>query len=200
MSKLCRILPVVAALLMTACSNGETVHHYMLRPAGQSVENRVVRHADPGRVIGVGPISMPEYLARSQLVLRDMDSKVYVLKSHRWAEPLEKSFSRVLTAYLTHQEEVDRFILYPSRSWSDISHQLSMEVLRFDADKQGKVTLEVQWQWMDKANPRNGKSGTTRLSLEYGPPGDYAGMADTMSRLVEQLAGQFSQLVRDGRD
>ena len=46
--------------------------------------------------IGVGPVKLPEYLDRSQIITRISPNALKVAAFDRWAEPLKSSFPRIL--------------------------------------------------------------------------------------------------------
>ena len=60
------------------------------RPTGRSSSD-----SDQGGV-GVGPIRLPSYLDRDQMVTRVTQNRFAVAENDRWAEPLEDNFALVL--------------------------------------------------------------------------------------------------------
>src|SRR5215510_8607930 len=46
-------------------------------------------------VLGIGPIKLPGYLDRQQMVTRISQNRFAVAENDRWAEPLDENFSRV---------------------------------------------------------------------------------------------------------
>src|SRR3954471_156925 len=47
--------------------------------------------------LGIGPIKIPGYLDREQLVTRISQNRFAIAENDRWAEPLEENFARVLS-------------------------------------------------------------------------------------------------------
>src|SRR5262249_61813178 len=47
-------------------------------------------------VLGLGPISLPSYLDRPQLVTRLAQNELKISEGEQWAEPLGRSFGRVI--------------------------------------------------------------------------------------------------------
>src|SRR5262245_11281949 len=54
--------------------------------------------AASGVAVGVGPVLIPSYLDRVQIVTRSASGEVDVAKYERWAEPLESGVAQVLAA------------------------------------------------------------------------------------------------------
>lgn len=195
---LIKVWLLIPALVLGGCAgNTSTIRYYMLDPANGTVENRTTATGQLDPVIGLGPVTMPEYLARSQLVIRDTDTEIELLDEHRWAEPLEDQFSRVLALNLSKLLPTSRLVIYPSRSGSGVTHQLSIAVHRFDANRTGGVVLQVSWTLTEKQDPQQGIGGAIALDTGYSPGGDYAAMAKAMSQLVAQLAQQLSRGLQD---
>ena len=57
--------------------------------------------AAEGPVIGVFPVSMPDYLDRPQIVTRVSENEIKLDEFSRWAEPLKDSFTRALVQNLS---------------------------------------------------------------------------------------------------
>src|SRR5215510_6709686 len=56
--------------------------------------------AERGPVIGVGPITMPKYLDRPEIVTRASQNQLTFGQFDRWAEPLQDNVFRVLAENL----------------------------------------------------------------------------------------------------
>ena len=56
--------------------------------------------ATQGPVIGVGPITLPKYLDRPQIVTRAGSNQLALAEFDRWAEPLQDNVARVLAENL----------------------------------------------------------------------------------------------------
>ncbi|HEX5606452.1 MAG TPA: PqiC family protein, partial [Candidatus Binatia bacterium] len=63
--------------------------------------------------LGIGPIKIPRYLDREQLVTRISQNRFAIAENDRWAEPLEENFSRVLSENLSILLQIDRVAAFP---------------------------------------------------------------------------------------
>jgi hypothetical protein len=95
--------------------------------------------------VGVGPVQLPDYLDRSQIVTRTAGNELILPDFDKWAEPLDKSFVRVLTEDLSALRPADRFVAYPAPKPLDADYQLVVEVMQFDGAPDGKVALKARW-------------------------------------------------------
>ncbi len=95
--------------------------------------------------LGVGPLDLPEYLDRPQIVTRTANSELRLADDRRWAEPLRDNFtgpeamtSRPPGYYRgTHVSVV--------AVYNQIDYQIIVKVLRFEGDTSGNVTLVARW-------------------------------------------------------
>ena len=75
---------------------------------------------EPGQVpagreltLGLGPIHLPPYLERPQMVRRVAPNELVFDEFNRWSEPLKENFVRVLANDLDRLLGVERMIGYP---------------------------------------------------------------------------------------
>src|SRR5438477_3368390 len=98
------------ALLASGCSLGRQsppVRLYTLTTlspadAGQHTSST------QGIAIGVGPVELPQYVNRPQIVTGDSGNELQRAAFEQWAEPLETNFSRVLAQNLALLLATDR--------------------------------------------------------------------------------------------
>ena len=96
-------------------------------------------------VIGLGPVKLPDYLDRSQIVYRVSENRLAAADFHRWAEPLAANVVRVLSENLTARFPTSRILAYPWQKSEAPDYQLLVEVLRFDAGPDDAVHLIANW-------------------------------------------------------
>ena len=96
-------------------------------------------------VIGVGPVNIPEYLKRSEIVTRDGRNKLLLADFDLWAEPLEENISRVLAKNLSILLPSDRIAVFPWRGMPSIQYQIKLDLIRFDGEQDGHALLDARW-------------------------------------------------------
>lgn len=79
-----------AALL--GCSTSLPTKYYVLAAAESKAADVQLRT----RIVGLGPLEIPEYLDRKSIVTRVREYELRVSDLHRWAEPLTGAIERVL--------------------------------------------------------------------------------------------------------
>ena len=109
---------IVLTLLLSGCiRDSRPVQFYMLN-ADYGVDDIVKAYvASQGPVIGLGPIRIPEYLNRPQMIVAIADNQYRLSEDHRWAEPLDQNISLALFKALPLQ--LGTCLLYTSPSPRD---------------------------------------------------------------------------------
>jgi len=100
---------------------------------------------EDGLVIGVGPVTIPGYLKRHQIVTRNTENEILLAGFHRWGEHLEDGIPRVIAENISSQMPDDWVVVYPWRKDVYPDYRVSLEIYRFDAVFGGNAALNVQW-------------------------------------------------------
>ena len=143
-------LAILSLAALVGCSASQPTQFYTLSGAARTGEASVEK---PMR-LGVGPVYLPAYLDRPQVVTRSGANRMNVSEFDQWAEPLETTFQRVLTENLSQRLDTDRIATLPARRDISLDHQVEVEVTRFDADETGRVVLDARWRIFDGRGDR----------------------------------------------
>jgi hypothetical protein len=189
------LLLAVAPLLLTACAGvSDRTRYYVLSPTPAAPEG-FERAAVSSAAIGVGPVQMPRYLDRLQIVTRGANDGVEIAVDDRWAEPLENGIAQVLADNLAPQLGSERITVFPWRGGVArvLDYQVAVIVLRFDGSPGREVTLDARWRLLG----RNGeelalKRSTIReplIGAGYQPL--VRGLNRTLARLAREIAAEI---------
>jgi uncharacterized lipoprotein YmbA len=96
------------------------------------------------RMVELRRIGLARYLDRSEIVRGGGGAKLDVLEGERWAEPLGDMLSRVLAENLTLRLPGSTVFVESSALSLQGDVTVEVEVLRFEADASGAVTLSAQ--------------------------------------------------------
>ena len=154
--------------------------------------------------IGIGPVTIPRYLDRPQILTRISDQELQVDEFNQWAEPLKISIPRVLgenLSSLTGGNPIRRFPWKPS---DPIDIQVFLDIHRFETDANGKVTLKATWR-IKSAKSRQWLSTRTSF-IQRTPAGAGIGdkveamsvsLSDLSLAIAKELAAPSSSLKKD---
>ena len=127
-------------------------HFYLLSAEGDT--SQVSR---PDLRIGVGPIDLPAYLDRNEIVTHSGANQVALSANQRWAEPLEENIARVVASNLSRSLGTEMVFRHPWLRSTSLDYQVEIEILDLGWDTTGLVRLATRWTLHD------GTSGGTLL-------------------------------------
>jgi len=146
--------------------------------------------------LALGPVALPEYLDRPQMVTRTGGNRLTVDEFNRWGGSLEEEISRVLALYLGRRLGAQHVYSYPSRIAADTDYRIAIEIRSFDGTLGGEVHLDVAWSLIDE---RSAKVVQTRQSAYQGLTGgaDYDAYAAALSALLARLGDDLAAALAD---
>jgi uncharacterized lipoprotein YmbA len=179
-------------VLLAGCGTTQPSKFYILSPvpAGASAAAR-----DNEPTVGLGPVVIPKYLDRPQIVRRAGDNQLLLAESHRWAEPLANNFIRVLAEDLSVVIPTEQVAVYPWSRTTRIDYQVSVDVMRFDADANGNAVLSTDWKVQETESEKIIVSKRSTFS-EAALAADYAAIVAAQSRLLAAFAGEIAGVIR----
>jgi uncharacterized lipoprotein YmbA len=141
----------ICTLACTACMNlglstSPAARFYMLEATVETRMSTGLQDGPADTILGVGPVTIPLYLDRPQLVSRLEGSELRVDDFRLWAEPLKANILRVIQENLAVLTDAKQVYSYPQKRSVAVDYQITLDVLRFDADADGKVTLKSVWR------------------------------------------------------
>lgn len=147
-----------------------------------------------GLLLGVGPITIPDSLKRSQIATREADSRYRYSELHRWAGVLEKDMALVLGDNLGAMLGTEKVAFYPWMHHFKPTHRVILDVVRFDGSLDGDAVLSVRWA----VTGPEGKAFLTGGKSVYRQPvesPDYAALVRAESLLLAELSREIAQKI-----
>ena len=165
--------------LVTACGSKEQYYRLSASAAAST-------GSSSGLSVAVGPVALPTYIDRPELVFASGPNEFQVPPNALWLGSLQENISRALAADLGR-------ILHSRNVRSGFDHgfnpryRIALEIRQFHGISGREAILDLSWKI------QNGASGQTisRHSGVFHQPisGDgYAALAEAESRLLEQCA------------
>lgn len=184
---------VLAGLGLAGCAVGQPTRFYTLSGlTPQPGEPLPLLPSD--RTVGVGPVTLPAYLDRPQVVTRAGNNRMNLADFDSWAEPLQGLFARVLADNLALLLGTDDVLLLPQRRLMPLDYQVEVEVARFDVDTAGSATLDARWWVYGRGGERLLQSGRSTIT-EPAEVGDYADGAAALSRALGAMSTEIAQAI-----
>jgi uncharacterized lipoprotein YmbA len=195
--KSCRTLAMTAGLLTlllaaSGCSRSPRVTFYNLETGPLSP----LTAAGPVPELTVGPVSVPDVVDRSQLVVGGEGNRVDILETHRWAEPLKQAIPRILADNLGVLLGSDRVVVYPREGGSGGECRVQVDIRRFSATRDGVVTIDALWTVRRSADALP-ESGHSRVH-ETARSASHDDIAAAFGRALAVVSTDIARAVRSG--
>jgi uncharacterized protein len=175
----------VSTPVMNGCSTGPPTRLYVLTSLSRAAS---VPPATGRREIsiGIGPVELPQYVNRPQIVTGQQSSELQSAASAQWAEPLQDGFTRVLAENLSLLLATDRVAIFPWKTFAP-EYQVVVEVTHFLGQTGGEVSLVALWSILSK-DGREALVSKKSSSRESTGSSEYEALAAAMSRTVAALS------------
>lgn len=182
-----RLLILLTAVLVAGCAQPNQTF-YVLTASGPVPSGG-------GIGIGVGPVSLAEYLDRANLVTQEAPNQFGVAEDHRWAGDLTASIARVTAANLGRQLRTGNVRTYPWQTDSEISYQVTLDVRQLHSETDGFAICEIGWRAYSLPDRRL-KASKTFTDREALTSAGYNASVAAQSRLLERLAENIAASLR----
>jgi uncharacterized protein len=154
-----------------------------------------------GRIIvAVGPVAIPDYMDRPQIVTRTGRNEAVVNDFDRWAGSLEDDISRVLTENLSASLPVELFRVVrwaPSvQAHLQIEYRVTIDVMRIELFPAGPVSLRAQWTVVNEETKSLVMAREANIGETAGGR-DFAGMIAAFSRTLATLSRDIAGAIRE---
>lgn len=194
--------PIAAAFVLLSvavggCATSPPSQFYLMTPLPEAEAPREAALGQGGPVLGIGPVKLPAYLDRPEVVTRASPNALTVAEFNRWAEPLADNFTRVLAMNLGVLADTERVSIYPWPRSVPVDYQVAVDVDRFDAAANNQVVLIARWRVLAGEEGRPVRSSRTVVSEPVAMAG-YEALAAAMSTSVATLSREIAAAIRPG--
>jgi uncharacterized lipoprotein YmbA len=145
--------------------------------------------------VGVGPVIIPSYLDRPQLVTRVTETELDVNEFARWASPLDELIAETVGANLLSYLALGDVVQFPWARAVAPNYGVSLTLLRFEASAADSVELAGRWEIRDGAGA--GVAGPTSVELHRAAEPGPQGVAVALSALLARLSSDIADALRN---
>jgi uncharacterized lipoprotein YmbA len=186
------------ATLLGGCSiikvQPDRTNFYLLVPQSRKAPKTGVPEILKKVSIGVGPVSVPAYLKRSEILILVRDTQIEPSQWDRWGEPLDKNIPRVLSENLSEAFDNNHIIRFPWYAQEAPDYQVELEIVRFDITAERKIVLTANWTVSEVTGHKRSWTRRTEKTLQS-PSHDMADVTATMSSALGLLSEDIEQLL-----
>jgi uncharacterized lipoprotein YmbA len=179
------ILAVLVLALAACGSEVPRFRYYVLAPPAGPAASA----SETGSVsVGVGPVRLPGYLDRPQIVTRRGSDEIDLGDLDRWGEALADGVPRAIANSIDTLLPAARIALFP---WAGtVQYQVLVDVNRFDGPLGGEVVLDARWRIVGP--DRKDVAERRFATREAVGAATYAAQVAAMSRALEALSREIA--------
>jgi uncharacterized protein len=183
-------LVLAGLVVLSGCAAGPPPNLYVL----DLPEIARLAGIERGLTVGVGPVEMPQYLDRTQIVTRATANRLETSENHQWAEPLRNSVSRVLVVTLARDLDSNRVYLVPRRIRTALDYRVEVDIGRLDGALGEAVVLGARWSIFEGEST---EALRTQVSLIEEPAhgAGYADLVGAKTRAVQRLGAEIAAAI-----
>ena len=194
-----RLLVVVVSgtlwVVLSGCTSSPSSRFYILNPLPTTSPETKPSADDKCLSLGIGPIKIPDYLDRPQIVTRVAQDEIALAEFDRWAQNLQNSLTQVLAKNLSVLLCTNTIQLFPWGGGIPVDYRIEMEVLRLDGNLGGNVSLEAWWTVL--SGDRKKILFTKRSNFTEAVGGkDYKSLVGAQSRAVGALSREIAEAIK----
>jgi hypothetical protein len=187
-------LILVFLFFFTGCGTTKPSKFYTLNFLRTQDTAQKTTSSERDILIGIGPVNIPDYLDRPQMVSRTSQNELYIDEFNRWADSLDSDIARVLAENLSTLLSEEHVSVLTSMPAAAVEYRIMLNVTRFDIMPDNTFLLKTQWSILGI----DGKKVLMRESYlsEQIDGKDYGARVAAMSRAIEMLSRDIAEAVK----
>lgn len=177
-------------IALAACSSTK-VNFYALSATASSEE---VKPVNGSSGVNIGPVSLPEIVDRTQLVVQLKGNQVDILEFHRWAEPLKSQIPRLIADNVGRRLGSGRVSAYPQSVGTDAEIRVPVDIQRFEAEGD-MVRIDAFWT-LRRSSGEVAKTGRSAVREKIEGT-EYDALVSAYSRALSSVSSDIANALRE---
>jgi uncharacterized protein len=177
-------------IVLGACSSTKVNFYTLSATAGSEEVQPVSRPSG----VSIGPVSLPEIVDRTQLVIQLKGNKVDILEFHRWAEPLKSQIPRLMADNVGRLLGSGRVSAYPQSVGTDADIRVPVDIQRFETEGD-MVRIDAFWT-LRRGSGEVAKTGRSSVHEKIEGTG-YEALVSAYSRALSSISRDIANALRD---
>jgi uncharacterized protein len=144
--------------------------------------------------LAIGPVTIPDYLDRSEIVTRSSRNQLTLAEFDRWGGSVATDINRVLAENLSLQLASQGVSVVMWRTTAPVRYKIPISFTRFEASGE-MVVLWAQWNIVDQ---EENTSAVVRESITTKPVAGkmYRDVVAAMSDALADLSGDIAKAIK----
>jgi hypothetical protein len=188
-------IPIIAVMFIAGCAGSPPSRFYTLSPL--DAVDAAGKNLSQGNavIVAIGPVHIPDYLDRPQIVTRTGRNELSLAEFDRWPGSLKLDVARVMLDNLSiilHEQQVS---IVPWRRAIPSECRVAVDISAFDIYLNDHVVLKANWVLYDK----DGKKVVAMKDASYREPmkgNDYNAAVAAMSKCLISLSRGVAETIK----
>ena len=192
----------IAAFLISGCGTSTPSRFYTLSSLRSAEPGQQPAGGSAGTVFRIGPVDIPDYLDRPQIVTRTGRNELSIAEFDRWGGSLKNDVSRVLIENLSSIFIAGKATFVPWKQYAPGAYRVPLCISRLDVTPGGNLFLKAQYSIIDK----DGKTVVVIRESSIIRPVDGAGynvvvaaVSDALADLSREIAAAMRSVIAQAR-
>lgn len=193
----CLIMTLLGAVIvmLSGCATSPLTRYYLLEAGGYAQGERRDCSEESTTVIGIGPIDIPRYLDRPQIVTMVGANEMTFSELDQWGEPFKDGIARVIA------QELQTLLCAEVRDdpWQRsgrAQYRLKVTVSRLEGTFGGEAVLAVHWILTEERTRQVLLARDAHLSAAVKTP-DYHGLIAAYSDLIAAFSRTVAETMAE---
>ncbi|HSB51556.1 MAG TPA: PqiC family protein [Dissulfurispiraceae bacterium] len=199
LSFLMMVYLVCLMVLAGGCGSTKPSSFYSLAPMGAAEMPERRSTEGISTVVAVGPVNIPDYLERPQIVTRTGSNEIHIQEFDRWGGSLKDSVARVLAQNLSAMLPPERFTAIP---WKPVfgmrvpvTYRVGLVIQEFEGTLGGKVILKALWAVSREEDSSVILVRESSYTEDIGE-NDYSSLVEAMSKALGRLSSDIAAVLK----
>ena len=192
------VVALIGALVMvtvSGCGSSPPSDFFIMTPmAGADARQATAPGREPLSV-GVGPVKIPDYLNRAQIVTRAGPNRLDVNEFHRWGGAFTSNLSQVIAQNLSVILGTDDVFVFPSDDPLLPNYRVMVSFTQLDGALGESVLLDARWTITGSKGDKQ-LAAARSVVREATNGGDYADYVAAQSRALEKLSREIASRIK----
>lgn len=186
------LVALTLAVLLAGCGSSPSARLYLLAAEPAALSPSATQD---GPIVLVGPVELPVYLDRPQIVTRVTPNEIELAEFHRWAEPLKVNLPSVLRDNLAYMLNSPATRTLHIKQLGPFDYQVSVTVLQLEAGADGAAVLIAQWQVQTADGKIFVPTKKTHIRENVDPTGGKTALVVAESVAVAKLSREIANAI-----
>jgi len=190
----CFIVCMIFVLFLSGCvsvSNSPNPRFYALYTPDKEKINQEF-NVPANIIIGIGPVRIPEYLNRPQIVTNNKDKTIFFDEFNRWAESLDFALARSINNDLTLIIPKTSLQMFPWDLTIAVKYQVIVDIVQLENNLNHDLLFVAQWSIIDLEKKRALFTKRSEFRQDIYPH-NYYGLTEALSAAAMSLSTEIAQ-------